>query len=99
MYFRLSARTVIFRLAIIILASAIVGLLVGHTFLVIAVSSTALLIWHYHHLLKLLKWLWRSKTISPPQADGIWGRIYDGLYRQTKQYRKKQKVLNSEIKD
>jgi len=66
--------------------------------MVLAVTTLVLLIWHYHHLLKLVKWLWRSKTISPPQADGVWGRIYDGLYRQTMQYRKKQKLLNDKIR-
>ncbi len=98
MYFRLSARTIVIRLLVILISSALIGFLFGYTFLFVAVSATALLIWHYHHLLKLIKWLWRSKTISPPQANGVWGRIYDGLYRQTKQYRQKQKILNDKIR-
>lgn len=98
MYFRLSAKTIVIRLCVILITSAFIGFLFGNTFLFVAISSTALLIWHYHHLLKLIKWLWRSKTISPPQSSGVWGRIYDGLYRQTKQYRQKQKILNDKIR-
>lgn len=98
MYFRLSARAVISRLIVTLVLSATVGFLLGQTFLFIALSSLTMLIWHYHHLLKLIKWLWRSKTISPPVAEGVWGRIYDGLYRQTKKHRKKQKVLNAKIR-
>ncbi|MCO4798223.1 MAG: phosphate regulon sensor histidine kinase PhoR [Colwelliaceae bacterium] len=98
MHFRLSARTIISRLIITLALSAIVGFLLGNTFLFVAFSSVTILIWHYHHLLKLIKWLWRSKTISPPESEGVWGRIYDGLYRQTKKYRKKQKILNEKIR-
>jgi len=98
MYSRLSVRTVIIRLFFILVCSGLLGFLLGNTFLVVAASVTALLIWHYHHLIKLIKWLWKSKTISPPQSEGIWGEIYDGLYRQTRQYRSKQKILNDKIR-
>jgi len=98
MYFRLSAKTVVIRLATILFSSVVVGYLLGDIFLVISISTTALLIWHSHHLLKLIKWLWRSKTISPPQAKGVWGLIYDGLYRQTKKNRQKQKLLNDKVR-
>ena len=98
MYFRLTTRTIIIRLIVILTVSALFGLLIGHMFLVVALSSLTMLIWHYHHLLLLVKWLWRSNSISPPQAEGVWGRIYDGLYRQTKQYRNKQKLLNDKIR-
>jgi len=98
MFFRLSARTIVVRLVFILLISAGVGYLLGNTFLLVAVSATSLLVWHYHHLLKLVKWLWKSKSLSPPQSEGIWGRIYDGLYHQVRRSRKKQKVLNDKIR-
>lgn len=98
MHFRYSAKTIVARFLVILLVSAVVGFLLGNTFFVVALSSIILLIWHYHHLLKLTKWLWRSKSLSPPQSDGIWGRIYDGLYRQTRNYRKKQKLQNERIR-
>ena len=98
MYFRLSTRTIISRLIIILVLSAVVGFLFDQTFLFVAFSAVVILIWHYHHLFKLITWLWRSKAISPPESEGVWGRIYDGLYHQTKKHRKKQKALNAKIR-
>ena len=98
MYFRLSAKSIITRLLTILSVSALFGFLIGQTVLVLCISTLVILCWHYHHLLKLLKWLWRSKTLSPPQSEGVWGKIYDGLYRQIRQHRQKQKQLNERIR-
>jgi two-component system phosphate regulon sensor histidine kinase PhoR len=98
MYFRLSVKSILVRLLTVLSISALFGFLIGQTLLVLSISTLAILCWHYHHLLKLLKWLWRSKTLSPPQSEGVWGRIYDGLYRQIKQQRHKQKQLNDKIR-
>ena len=94
MHFRLSFINIIYRLLGLLLASAFVGWLFGHVFLVMLATSIFLLVWHYHHLFKLINWLWQSKALSPPQAKGVWGYLYDGLYRQVKQQRNKQKQLN-----
>ena len=98
MHFRLSFINIIYRLLGLLLASAFVGWLFGHVFLVMLATSIFLLVWHYHHLFKLINWLWQSKALSPPQAKGVWGYLYDGLYRQVKQHRNKQKQLNEKIR-
>ncbi|WP_057830687.1 phosphate regulon sensor histidine kinase PhoR [Colwellia sp. TT2012] len=98
MYFRLSFKNIVSRFFAILIASAFVGWLFDRVLLVMLASSIFLLIWHYHHLFKLIKWLWQSKALSPPQASGVWGYLYDGLYRQVKQQRNKQKQLNEKIR-
>ena len=98
MHFRLSLISIIYRLLGLLLVSAFVGWLFGHVLFAMLITSLALLIWNYHHLFKLINWLWESKSLSPPQADGVWGYLYDGLYRQVKQQRNKQKVLNEKIR-
>ena len=98
MYFRLSAKVITFRLVLILAASAFVGWLLGYTLLALLATCLVLLFWHYRHLFKLVDWLWQSKAISPPQSEGIWGRVYDGLYRQIKQNRQKTKALNEKIR-
>lgn len=98
MYFRLSFKNIVSRLLAILIASAFVGWLFDYVLLVMLASSIFLLIWHYHHLFKLIKWLWQSKALSPPQASGVWGYLYDGLYRQIKLQRNKQKQLNEKIR-
>lgn len=98
MHFRLSFINIIYRLLGLLLASAFVGWLFDYVLLVMLATSIFLLVWHYHHLFKLINWLWQSKALSPPQAKGVWGYLYDGLYRQVKQHRNKQKRLNEKIR-
>tara|TARA_R110000744_G_scaffold99790_3_gene192502 strand:- start:4311 stop:5606 length:1296 start_codon:yes stop_codon:yes gene_type:complete len=98
MYFRISARALITRILGVLFASAVVGYALGQTFLVVCLVSLGLLAWHYSHLFKLIQWLWQGKSISPPQANGVWGRIYDGLYRRIRKQRLKQKQLNQRIR-
>mgnify|MGYP000580545060 CR=1 FL=1 len=98
MHFRLSARTLFFRLTLWLALSAMLGYLLGYLWQVLVLTCIGLLIWHYHHLFLLIDWLWKSKSISPPQSEGVWGRIYDGLYRLIRQYRQKQKLLNDKIR-
>lgn len=80
------------------MASAFFGWLFSEIFLVMLTTSLVLLVWHYHHLFKLITWLWQSNALSPPHASGVWGQLYDGLYRQVKQQRNKQKQLNEKIR-
>ena len=98
MYLHLSLKNIISRLLLILIASAVVGWLFNHALLVMLVTSLTLLVWHYHHLFKLINWLWQSKKLSPPQASGVWEYLYDGLYRQVKQHRQKQRQLNENIR-
>ncbi|MGB1198087.1 MAG: phosphate regulon sensor histidine kinase PhoR [Thalassotalea sp.] len=98
MHLSLSAKEIFSQLIIALFLSATIGYFFDLTFLMISLCALAFLAWHYHHLLKLTRWLWRSKTIFPPEADGVWGRIYDGLYRQKKQHRHKLKQLNDKIR-
>lgn len=97
MYFRSTFRVFFVRLIILLASSTIIGYLFGHTLLVVLLASLVLLVWHYRHLFKLINWL-ESKVISPPYSSGIWGQIYDGLYHQIQQHRKKQKQLNERIR-
>ena len=98
MHFRLSLKNLIFRLLALFSLSAFLGYIFDYILLSLLVTSLTLLFWHYHHLIKLANWLWQSKALSPPQADGLWGRIYDGLYRQNKRHRNKQKKQNESIR-
>jgi two-component system phosphate regulon sensor histidine kinase PhoR len=98
MYFRLSARVLTFRVVLILFISAFVGWLFGYGLLIPLTTCLVLLFWNYRHLFKLIDWLWQSKAISPPQSDGLWGRVYDGLYHQIKRHRQKTKALNEKIR-
>ena len=98
MPFQLSVQTVIFRLVLILLISALTGWLFGFTVHALLLACTVILVSHLRHLFMLIDWLWQSKAISPPQSTGVWGRVYDGLYRQVKQHRIKTKNLTDKIR-
>ncbi|MFQ3265753.1 MAG: two-component system phosphate regulon sensor histidine kinase PhoR [Colwellia sp.] len=98
MHFRLSFINIIYRLLGLLVASALVGWLFDYVLVTMFATSIFLLVWHYHYLFKLINWIWQSKALSPPQAMGLWGYLYDGLYRQVKLQRNKQKQLNERIR-
>lgn len=98
MYISFSLAAIIKRLVVVLFFTAGIGYVIGYPLEGIILGLISLLVWHYYHLNKLTQWLWRSKSLTPPQAGGIWGSIYDGLYLQTIKFRKKQKRLNDKIK-
>lgn len=98
MPFRISSRTIITRIIAVQIIAGLVGYLFGNVYFALALTSFGLLLWNYSHLFKLMDWLWQGTSISPPQARGIWGRIYDGLYHRIRKQRKKQKQLNERIR-
>ena len=98
MPFRISSRTFITRIIAVQIFAGLVGYLFGNVYFALALTSFGLLLWNYSHLFKLMDWLWQGTSISPPQARGIWGRIYDGLYHRIRKQRKKQKQLNERIR-
>ncbi len=98
MFLRLSALPLYSRLFITIALCLLLGFAVGYLWALAFFFVTGLLLWNYQQILKLVHWLWESKSLSPPVARGVWGRIFDGLYRQVQHARAKQKQLNDRIR-
>ncbi|MFD2164673.1 phosphate regulon sensor histidine kinase PhoR [Thalassotalea euphylliae] len=98
MPFRLSIRQVVSRLILIFSISALLGFLVGHILLVMLLAALAIIAYQYKHIFLLSTWLWKTKSISPPDAQGTWGRLFDGLDRLVRKYRRKQKRLNERLR-
>ncbi|MBL4909745.1 MAG: phosphate regulon sensor histidine kinase PhoR [Alteromonadaceae bacterium] len=61
-------------------------------------TTLGILVTHYQQLTKLANWLWQSKSISPPEASGVWGQIFEGLNRKIRKQRSKQKKLSTQIR-
>jgi two-component system phosphate regulon sensor histidine kinase PhoR len=98
MHFQLIVRTLFLRLGTWLTLSILVGYLISSVWATVALVSLVIIAWHYRHLYDLINWIWQSKAISPPQADGVWGDIYNGLYHQIKKHRQKQKALNDKLR-
>ena len=78
-----------------------IGLFAGWTinkpFLGLFVCSMLYLCWSHYQLHQLLDWIEKSanKDLEPPEAVGIWGEIFDGIYRiQRRQNRSRQRLAS-----
>lgn len=98
MYVRLTASALYARFALWLAIFLVIGYFLNNLFLFAFLYLIALVCWQFQQILKLADWLWDSKALNPPLADGIFGRIFDGLYRQRRIARQKQKRLNERIK-
>ncbi|WP_371373090.1 phosphate regulon sensor histidine kinase PhoR [Thalassotalea aquiviva] len=98
MIYRFSLKQFITKRLLIILASLLIGFWVGHVWLVLCISLGLTLLWTYRHLIGLINWLWHKKLLHPPESTGVWGHVYDGIYRRIKSYRKKQKKLGYQVR-
>ena len=77
-------RFVIKQLIIIIILLGLVGILTGEVALVLAVGLAAYLVHTLFQLRRLSLWLRSSDHTNdnpPPEARGIWGDIFDGIYK------------------
>lgn len=73
------------------------GWLVDQVFLGLFIATLLYLIWSHRQLHRLLIWLDEAahKELDPPEGSGVWGEIFDGIYRiQRKHSRSKQRLAN-----
>lgn len=73
------------------------GWLVDQIFLGLFITTLSYLVWNHHQLHRLLRWLDEAahKELDPPESKGIWGEIFDGIYRiQRRHSRSKQRLAN-----
>ena len=75
------------RLLVISFITAILGLFFGHIKIMALVALIGYLTWHAYYIWLLARWLAKDKKYTPPLASGIWGAIFDEIYRLLKRQR------------
>lgn len=98
MIYRFSVKQFIVKQLLIFIGIGLIGYLFDQIALFLLLGVGASLIWNYRHLTQIIQWLWQKNLLHPPESSGIWGHLYDGIYRRIKNYRKKQKELNHRIR-
>ena len=61
------------------------------------IATLCYLLWSHYQLHRLLIWLDKAahKALNPPESAGVWGEIFDGIYRiQRKHSRSKQRLAS-----
>lgn len=62
-----------------IIVLSVVGALLGHVWLVLSLGLALFVAWSIRQQHALLMWL-RNPTGTPPNAQGLWGQLFDELY-------------------
>lgn len=71
----------------------LLGLVIGNITLGLLCATVLHLLWHYRVQHKLKIWLWRDRSLIPPQGRGSWEAIFNGLYRLQQRQRSRRREL------
>ncbi len=74
-------------------AVALLGVLAGHVLLALWLYTLVYLGWYFNNLRRLETWLRRGRKFTPPEARGLWGEVFNGIYRLQQRNRKRRKRL------
>lgn len=81
------------RLGLALAVGVVAGLVVGHpgtgVLAVLAFYAGA----HARNLTRLERWLRRGRRFRPPEARGLWGTVFDNLYRLQRRHRARRQRL------
>ena len=76
-----------------------IGWFLGNAFLGLSIVLACYCFWSLKQLFRLLDWLneERDRHIEPPESKGLWGEIFDGIYRLQKHHGRARRKLSSII--
>ncbi|MFN3580094.1 MAG: phosphate regulon sensor histidine kinase PhoR [Pseudomonas sp.] len=69
------------RLIWVIFPCVLIGLLVDQLAWALVVGLSGYLVWNMRQLLRFHQWLATNPNNPPPETKGIWGDIFDSIYR------------------
>lgn len=95
---RLSWKRLVLELVLCCLPATILGLIYGNLPWFLLAAVLALLIWHFHNLLRLSWWLWVDRSMTPPPGRGSWEPLLYGLHQMQLRNKKRRKELGNLIK-
>ncbi len=72
-----------------------IGFLLGHVAWVVLAGLSGYFFWHLKNLLRLEYWLSRGSSGDPPDARGIWGEVFNHIYRLQQRHRNRKQKLKT----
>jgi two-component system phosphate regulon sensor histidine kinase PhoR len=81
------------RFVAITAAGTFLGYLLGDLFAGFLVALLAYFIWHIRNIIRLYEWLRSGNLYHPPEAGGIWGDVYNQIYRMQQRHLNRKKKL------
>ena len=95
MIYRKTALLLVALGALAALAGLAAGAVAGWAFF--AISVTAILAWHVHHLARLERWLANPLPGQVPEGQGIWDRVLGSLHRLERETAKREHDLSEAL--
>lgn len=78
---------------------AVLGLLSGQWLLLALIGVSGTLAWHLWQLYRLEHWLRLERKAAPPLGRGLWGEVFNGLYRKQRRQRERRRNLRRLIRE
>ncbi len=76
----------------------LLGLITGEWLLCLLLATVLHLCWLYYYQKKLADWLWKDRSLVPPQGPGTWEYIFNGIHRMQLRHRQRRRELASVIR-
>lgn len=86
------------RIAGLVLAGLLLGALFGNLAEGLLLPLLVYLGWHLYNMYRLVRWLRESKRFQPPEASGIWGEVFEQIFRLQQRNRKRKRNLRRLLK-
>jgi two-component system phosphate regulon sensor histidine kinase PhoR len=90
------------RTAALMIAAALLGLLIGHVGIAVAVALAAVLMWQLYMLQRVLRWLRSDRADKVPDAGGAWGDLIGliaRLFRRKQYHKRRMRQLLRELRN
>ncbi|WP_116472628.1 phosphate regulon sensor histidine kinase PhoR [Zobellella maritima] len=71
----------------------LLGVLLKDIALALLIATVLHLLWHYRFQHRLAVWLWRDRSLIPPEGQGSWEIIFNGIYRLQQRQRARRREL------
>ncbi len=81
------------RFAVTVTVTSVVGALLGSAGWGFAIGVLGYLGWHLSNLFRLFHWLRDGKRFHPPESSGVWGEVFQRIYRLQQRNRKRKRKL------
>lgn len=78
-------------------ACIVIGFIIGQIMGVLLLYVLGTLYWQLYQLYQFHNWLRHSGKAAPPEASGIWGEVFDAVYRLQKKQRKSKRRMRQAL--
>ncbi|RDL44876.1 phosphate regulon sensor histidine kinase PhoR [Marinomonas piezotolerans] len=78
-------------------AVLVIGFVIDRILATTLLYTLGTLYWQLYQLYKFQAWLRRSGKSAPPEASGIWGEVFDSVYRLQKKQRKSKRRMRQAL--